>query len=212
MNINKVCEHCGINYTVPHWRSSSMYCSRDCSDKSKIAKKELTCCQCGANFHMKKSQQLRYGRRLGYFCSSSCLAENKRISYSGDKNPNYKGRTEDADGYALIDIKSSRLLNCSVKRLHQAVCCEIIGSETIPDGYVVHHRDCDKRNNTPENLLLVTPSDHRWIHKQFGSATLWAYMNGFIKIEDMILWSNDKERCKRLIPVSVIDQKNAFSS
>ena len=212
MDIDKVCVCCGLAYKVPHWRGASKYCSRECSDKSKIAKKELICFQCGKEFHMKKSQQMRYGRSLGYFCSSTCLAEKKKEAYYGDKNPNYKGRTEDKNGYAIVDIQSPRPFNKNVKRLHQAVCCETIGSEKIPTGYVCHHRDCDRKNNTPINLVLITPSDHRWIHKQFGSATLWAYMNNKVSLHDMILWSNDKSRCEMLLPISVLDQKHLSSS
>lgn len=211
MDISKVCKVCGNNYTVPHWRGSSKYCSKECSNKSKVAKKELNCCVCGKEFHMKRSQQIRYGRNLGYFCSSICLAEKKKEAYSGEKNPNYKGRTEDHEGYSLIDIHSSMALNRNVKRLHQAVCCEVIGTNKIPDGYVCHHRDCDRKNNTAINLVLITPSDHRWLHKQFGSATLWAYMNNMVSLDDLILWSNDKSRCLRLLPVSVIDQVDSLS-
>lgn len=208
MDIEKTCEHCGKKYLVPHWRDGAKYCSRACSDKSKRAKNNLICCNCGKQFHMKRSQQIRYGRNLGYFCSSSCVAEKKMQAYSGEMNPNYKGRKEDHEGYSLVDIQSSLALNSDVKRLHQAVCCEVIGTRKIPAGYVCHHRDCDRKNNTPGNLVLITPPDHRWLHAQFGSATLWAYMNNKVGIEDMILWSNDKERCERLLPVSVLDQKH----
>jgi hypothetical protein len=34
----------------------------------------------------------------------------------------------------------------------------------IPDGYQIHHRDGDKRNNDLANLQLVTPTEHKRIH------------------------------------------------
>ncbi len=206
MQINKVCAVCGIEYQVPHWRGSSKYCSRACSDKSKYSKPETVCTNCGKDFHMKKSQKIRYGRELGYFCSAVCLSEKKSEGYLGKRNPNYRGRTTDCDGYLLRDCEVSRTLSKNVKRLHQAVCCEQLGVDCIPDGYVCHHRDCDPLNNTVDNLCLITPSDHRWIHKQYGSATLWAMMQGKISIEDLVSWANDQGRAARLLRSSVRNQ------
>lgn len=37
----------------------------------------------------------------------------------------------------------------------------------IPDGYVIHHVDGNPLNNSIENLLCVTPSEHSRIHRQF---------------------------------------------
>ena len=34
----------------------------------------------------------------------------------------------------------------------------------IPDGHVVHHVDHDTLNDSPSNLVAVTPSDHARIH------------------------------------------------
>uniref|UniRef100_UPI003986D1D8 HNH endonuclease signature motif containing protein n=1 Tax=Mycobacteroides chelonae TaxID=1774 RepID=UPI003986D1D8 len=34
----------------------------------------------------------------------------------------------------------------------------------LPDGYQVHHIDENKLNNSPENLLAVTPTEHKRIH------------------------------------------------
>lgn len=34
----------------------------------------------------------------------------------------------------------------------------------VPDGYIVHHIDFNKDNNTPENLVAMTASEHGKIH------------------------------------------------
>ena len=34
----------------------------------------------------------------------------------------------------------------------------------IPDGYEIHHIDCNKLNNDLTNLQLLTPSEHTKIH------------------------------------------------
>lgn len=35
---------------------------------------------------------------------------------------------------------------------------------TIPDGFVIHHKDCNPNNNDPHNLLCLPPSEHTKLH------------------------------------------------
>lgn len=58
-------------------------------------------------------------------------------------------------------------------------------------------------NNDPENLAVLTISDHKWLHKQFGVAVLWAFCRGRIESETLVAWSDDRERAKRLLPLNV---------
>lgn len=37
-------------------------------------------------------------------------------------------------------------------------------SRPVPVGYQIHHLDGDKLNNHPDNLVAVTPTDHKRIH------------------------------------------------
>ena len=36
----------------------------------------------------------------------------------------------------------------------------------IPEGYVIHHLDGNKTNNTPENLIALTKNDHTRLHQK----------------------------------------------
>jgi hypothetical protein len=92
-------------------------------------------------------------------------------------------------------------------KLHQAVCCEVLGIEKIPKGLHVHHRDCDVMNNSPENLVVLNASDHKWLHKQYGIASLWAHFHGKIDSESLCDWSDDRQRARRLLDLKVTDQK-----
>jgi hypothetical protein len=62
-------------------------------------------------------------------------------------------------------------------------------------------------NNQPDNLCVLKISDHKWLHKQYGNATLWAHYHGKVSSEDLISWSDDKERARMLVDMSVVSQK-----
>lgn len=70
----------------------------------------------------------------------------------------------------------------------------------------IHHRDCNGLNNKAENLALMTISDHKWIHKQFGVATLAAIMRGDIDICVAASWSDDPIRAEALLFQDVVSQ------
>lgn len=47
---------------------------------------------------------------------------------------------------------------------HQVVWAQHNGVTSIPDKFVVHHKDHDKLNNDPDNLELMTRKDHARYH------------------------------------------------
>lgn len=65
----------------------------------------------------------------------------------------------DAQGYYTI---TSRKEGNHRKRLHRLVFEKFHGS--IPDKYIVHHKDGDKLNNCILNLELVTCEKHNTLH------------------------------------------------
>ena len=178
-------------------------CSKKCLGELIKAKPNTKCTQCGKDFHLKESTKRRYKRNQGYFCSTECVANFRKEKYLGENNPNFRPQvTRDSGGYKLDYLpKFGRI------KLHHKVTFEILGIEKIPANHCVHHRDCNVDNNTPENLVLLTNSEHRWLHKQFGSATLWAFINEKIKLETLLQWTNDIEKAKRLLPLNLLEQK-----
>lgn len=49
-----------------------------------------------------------------------------------------------------------------VIRLHREVYEDCFGK--IPSGFVVHHKDGDKTNNDPDNLVLMKRGEHSVLH------------------------------------------------
>lgn len=178
-------------------------CSKVCLSIYTKSKTDHTpnavCRHCGKSFWTKPSQLTRYGGKYGNHCSVACLAETRKVSQFGPNNPNYRARNYD-QGYRVqhYELKGR-------EKVHRAVAKEVLGG-VIPKGLVVHHRSCDIRDNTASNLAVLSESDHRWLHKQFGNATLWAYCNNKIDLESLVEWADDRKRARRLLPLSVLDQ------
>lgn len=202
--MTKICEVCASSFTVPSNRSeTARFCSRACAAEGAKKPPNTTCTICGANFRLKPSQLARYERTLGVFCSVACTAAAKARAYEGVFNPNYKGKNTDSDGYRIFPPSAKRETGLDVGKLHQAVCCQQLGIRRIPRGFHVHHRDCDVLNNAPENLAVLSISDHKWLHKQYGVATLWAFMHKKINTELLVNWSDDKTRAETLLTLGV---------
>lgn len=163
------CEICGKDSEVAPSRASKYKtCSVECRAKrlSMLYSKKvkINCGYCDKEFEIKPSSKTRRN-----YCSKDCQAKAYEQRYAGERNPNYKGKTEDFDGYPIhISITTRRRTN-----IHREVVMEYLNIKSIPSGYNVHHKDCDKINNKPENLVLLNHSDHRWLHKNFGNTVLW---------------------------------------
>lgn len=199
MKLEKVCGTCSKIFLVPQWRPNAKFCCPACRQESLKGEKDSKCTQCGCMFHMKKSQQKRYTRRLGTFCSNTCLAEFKKVGYKGDENPNWKNKGTDSDGY-LIWVKAGMTgVGIEENRLHRAVACESLGVIKIEKAIHVHHRDCNILNNTPQNLAVMNASEHKWLHKAFGNAALYALSVGKVSIDDLTSWCYDPLKAKQLL-------------
>lgn len=204
MKINcKVCSKEFVRYGKQ--ASKAVCCSTKCLGEYNKAKPNTKCTQCNKDFHLKESSKKRYKRSHGYFCSAECVANFRKEKYLGEGNPNFRKQVNRcSDGYKLDYIpKFGRI------KLHHKVTFEILGINKIPNNYCVHHRDCNVDNNTPENLVLISNSDHRWLHKQFGNATLWAYVNNKITLDELLKWTSNIEDAKRLLPLNLLEQKKS---
>lgn len=41
---------------------------------------------------------------------------------------------------------------------------EVLGGKEVPPGYVIHHKDWNKTNNSVDNLVCITVREHELIH------------------------------------------------
>lgn len=68
--------------------------------------------------------------------------------------------TQDHDGYYRQTVGDGHR-----RWLHHVVWEKHFGP--IPDGHEIHHRDGDKTNNAPGNLVCLTPSGHARLHQLY---------------------------------------------
>lgn len=207
--IQKICEVCSVSFSViPCRELTAKYCSKVCSAKSRVSVKESSCSECGTMFHRKPSHRNK-NYSLGMFCSITCMAKFMSVAYLGENNPNNRNRLTCPDGYRIYSPQASTILTGKKIKVHTAVAMEVLGIKAIPKGFHVHHRDCDVMNNTPENLAMLSVSDHVWLHKQFGSASLWAYSREKVSLDSLVSWSQDHERASLLLTTNLLTQKKS---
>jgi hypothetical protein len=203
--VKVVCKVCKKEEYVNLSRSKYyVTCSLKCMG-SNFQKPRIPNCFCkNCNKHIYKKPSKKVSK-LGDFCSMKCLSEYQKIAFLAQNNPNYKGIIRNTDGYKMLHIP-----NMGSMKHHNFTMYSILGIKKVPKGYNLHHRDCNRDNNLPDNLCLINRSDHMWIHKQFGSAVLWAYSKNQIDLDTLIKWSNDQERAKRLLPLTLEQQIGIF--
>ncbi len=197
------CQQCEREFTVPNSRkATAKYCSRACSDSAPRQKHQVRCRECGTLFPQKRSQEKR-SSAWGSFCSPGCLSAFRARNTIGESNPNFRGRNFDQHGYRIFTPQASMGLGLGRMKLHHATALLAVGLKAIPPGLHVHHRDCDVTNNDPSNLAFMTISDHKWLHKQFGVATLRAITSGKLGFQVAASWSDDPLRAEGLLLAGV---------
>lgn len=184
------CKHCGEIFKFPSCRKdSAKFCGRKCADAHPKTKKLHVCPECGGGFERGKGKS-----QLNKFCSTTCTSSWRKRVCVGNLNPNWKGRNINEDGYVVKAPSAGK-----GRLLHHHVVMENLWLSEIPDGAHVHHRNCNRLDNRPENLQLMLASDHKWLHHQFGIAVLSAIESGGISIDDVVKFSDDPIRAKWLL-------------
>lgn len=116
--------------------------------------------------------------RVGYSDNRSKKLTEKFLKFKQSKIKPVEVETVIVDGMSF-----NRYLNSKIKQvrnyytykgvnkltgetyLHRHVYAMAYGA--IPDGMIIHHVDMDSTNNNLDNLLMVTPSQHRRLHTTF---------------------------------------------
>ena len=77
---------------------------------------------------------------------------------TGENNNQWKGGKGSMKGYCRIWIGNKK------RTLEQRVIWENYHNMKLPDGFIIHHIDENKLNNSPENLAAMRKGDHLNLH------------------------------------------------
>lgn len=98
--------------------------------------KMYTCQYCSKEFEARADMPRKY-------CSSVCDGKRKKIGNARYEQTNIGG--------------------CKYRATHRVIVESIIGRE-LDHEEVVHHINCDKKDNRIDNLVILTMSEHTKIH------------------------------------------------
>lgn len=186
----KRCEFCESDFELRHrnrLKNKHFFCSRECYDSFKIKNKKppnFECSFCKKEIR-KKPSEIKKSKYL--YCSMNCKNKHDSILMSGENNHQYgvKGKLNSSwisdirissHGYRKIRCENHPLRDCddfvlehrlvAEKYLLEDFCSiEIDGKMYLSKDYDVHHKDSNKLNNNPENLQILTRSEHMSLHQ-----------------------------------------------
>ena len=113
----------------------------------------LTCPVCGSTFTRFPSNLT--GQRGPSFCSHACR---NRVVSRGSGNGNWKGGSYIQAGYRYVLRAPGEYV-----QEHRLVAEQMLGRPLLDDERV-HHLNHDRLDNRPENLRVMTQSEHRSYH------------------------------------------------
>lgn len=127
-----------------------------------------TCGFCGVEFLLSRWQRCDYrtkNKRIFYCCQSHWLkvklnpTDNAKFAKQGAEKMSIRRRAEG-------NPKPSTYKKLHSRHEHRVVAEQILGRKLNPGilGEVVHHIDGNRHNNAPENLQVMTQSEHALLH------------------------------------------------
>ena len=189
----KHCDNCGKEFAVCHknrlkqkYICCSVKCSCELKKKLNINKEGFLNCICPIClklFHIKDSLKNKY---LTHYCSRVCQSKAKSLYMMGSGNHQFglKGKLNSSWKYdELINDCGYKQIRCiehpfrdsddfvlehrliAEKNLLTGENSVIINDKSyLKPELVVHHKDGNKLNNSPDNLQVMTLSEHTKLH------------------------------------------------
>jgi hypothetical protein len=112
------------------------------------------------------SEEFLRERKRKNYARSKTGKSNPMYGLKGEKSPNYKGLCSDNKGYWTVVRPDWYDSNAKRVFYHHVVYAKHHGLDRVPPGMCIHHVDGNPSNNEPDNLWLLTPSEHTLLHSK----------------------------------------------
>lgn len=145
------CQVCGYQaYVKPSHQKSGYgkYCSRKCRAESQKNGDKFKCSICHKELYRSIKGQRR-SRSGTFFCSKSCQAVWRNLTYVGQNHANWKGG---------ITTYRRTLQRSDTK----SICAKCKSDDTRV--LVAHHKDRNRKNNSLSNLIWLCHNCHYLVH------------------------------------------------
>lgn len=166
-------------------RRKHIFCSRQCSFEfvKNNNPNYIPCVICGKKTYVKPRDQKKI---KAHCCSMECQGIYRSSAYRGKNNPNYGNRGPQNPiwksdekisvyGYVLVRCLDHPFANvdgfvfehrlvAEKYLLNDENSVEIDGKRYLRRDYDVHHIDGDKKNNSLDNLMVLTRGEHMSLH------------------------------------------------
>ncbi len=160
----RVCQNCGATFqfnAIPSQPQRGKFCSLACFHRNNVRhpRHDVSCAGCGRMFTPTKDQvgSRDRGETIDLYCSRACYQGHR----AGEHNPHWRGGRVDSNGYKYLREKRHPASGYFAE--HRKVAEQKVGRPLRPDE-VVHHVNHDKTDNRPENLEVLTRSEHVKLH------------------------------------------------
>lgn len=154
----KQCPYCNVTLQLSLFKDfntykRATYCSKKCYiAMHKISYEEVLCPECNKYFNRNANVA-----RKKLFCSITCR-------YANDKRKTTGNEYITTQGYVAIKAHGHPMAYADGYILkHRFIMAEKLGRILSKDEQV-HHKDGNKLNNKPDNLELLTNSEHQELH------------------------------------------------
>lgn len=122
---------------------------------------DVTCAKCQREFRALEAERRR---GWGRFCSTSCRSS---FHLRGKRSNNWRGgKTKIGSGHILVHAPADPHADKKGYALeHRVVAAEHRGRALLPHE-IVHHINGDPADNRPDNLQVMTQSEHMRLHNR----------------------------------------------